>query len=547
MRRSCCLAVLVAAVSFAQAQLPQNFESEVDKICKEWNRPNAPGGVVGVAMDGKLVFAKGYGMANLETNTPNTRDTVMDVGSVSKQFTAMSILLLEEEGKLKTSDSVSKYVPELPDYGRPITIDNLLHMTSGLRDYISLMAVNGWNVVDARTFQDAIDIMCRQTGPNSVPGEKWNYCNTGYMLMAVIVQRVSGESLAQFAKEKIFTPLEMKDTQFVTDPQTMIPNRATSYQPTQHGYQVLFSSLAIYGDGGVHTTLADLTRWHENFYANKLGKGDQKLIDKMVTPGLLSNGSSTGYGCGLMIDTFEGLRRIRHGGNWLGYNAMTVRFPDKHVSLFALGNDGTNLSTPYCDSIARLLFGIKAATQNHKQVAVNTEILKGYVGTYRLPDGRIASISLAGDQLSAQVTGQPKFDIFPESETSFFLKVVDAQFEFVKDSDGKIGSAKIHQGGKTIDLVRTEPFKPNAAQLKALVGTYKSFEMDMEVTIRLEAGKLTCKTPDDLIELSMPSEDKLTAQGLQFDLVRDAEGTIRGLSLDLGRATGMKFIKQEGA
>lgn len=530
----------------ATAQLPPDFEKKVDEICKEWNKPDKPGGVVGVAVNGKLLFAKGYGLANMETKTPNTKDTVMDVGSVSKQFTAMCILLLEEQGKLKTDEEFTKYIPEVPTFGQKITIDHLLHMTSGLRDYLNIWATEGWNFVDAKSFQNGLDTMSRQTGANDPPGTKWNYCNAGYMMMAVIVQRVSGQSLAEFAQKNIFEPLGMTNTRFETEETGTIGDRATSYAQISPGkYVGLMSALGVYGDGGVLTTVEDLTKWHENFYANKLGKKDQKLIDKMVTVGKLSNGKDTNYACGLTLDEVAGEKRVQHGGNWLGYNAMTARFPSKHLSVFTLGNDGTNLSNPLNKKIAELYLGKQAETAAaRKEIEVSEDVLKSYPGIYALPDGRTATVTLDGKQLSIQVTGQPKFPVFPEAENKFFLKVVDAQFEFTKDDSGKVTGAKIYQGGGIVPLTRGEPFKPTSEQLDAFVGHYKSYEIDLEVDIVRDGDKLTALRKGERLNLNLVSADKATAEGLSLNTLRDATGAIRALTIDTGRAVGMKLVRQ---
>lgn len=528
----------------AFSQLPADFEKQVDEVCKEWSKPAGPGGVVGVALDGKLVFAKGYGLANLETKTPNNPETVMDVGSVSKQFTAMSILLLEEQGKLKTSDDFTKYIPEVPTFGQTITIDNLLHMTSGLRDYLTLMAGEGWNLVDLRTFQDALDVMSRQTGANDKPGDKWNYCNAGYMMMAIIVERVSGKSLAEFAKENIFKPLGMNDTLYVDNDNLVVPNRAISYAPSPTGgYQFLYSSLAIYGDGGVHTTLADMVKWHENFYHNELGKKDQGLIDKMLTTAKLNNGTDTKYGCGLMSEDFHGHQMWQHGGNWLGFNAMTARIADKHLSVFTFGNDGTNLSSPFNKKIAAIVLGIKDQTE-HKEIELSEDKLKAVVGTYELPDHRTATITLEGKQLSEQVTGQPKVPIFPESERRFFLKIVDAQFEFSFDDKGNVTGGAIIQRGVRVPLTKKSEFKPTDAQMNAFVGKFKSFDMEMSIEMAVNNSKLMVKLPDGELEATVLSPDKAVAQGLTLNLMLDSTGVVRGFTLDMGRAIGMRFLKR---
>ncbi|MBL8064803.1 MAG: serine hydrolase [Chthonomonadaceae bacterium] len=535
------LLALLAKAAFAQ--LPADFESKVDDVCKEWNKPNAPGGVVGVAVDGKLVLAKGYGLANIEAGMKNTADTVMDVGSVSKQFTAMCILLLEEEGKLSTSDDINKYLPEIPTFGQVVTIDHLMHMTSGLRDYLNIWVVEGYNFSDLRTPQQALETMVRQTGANSVPGAKWNYCNSGYMLLAEIVQRVSGKSLAVYAKSHIFDPLKMEQSHFETDESEVVPGRATSYAPTFPGkFAGLSSTLGVYGDGGVLTTLADLTKWHENFYNNKLGKGDSKLIDKMLQVGKLNGGQPTNYACGLTLDKSAGQDRVQHGGNWLGFNAMTARFPKKHVSIFTLGNDGTNLSSQFNTKIAELIFGTEKRSEP-PVLTVSDDVLKRYPGTYLLPDGRAAEVTFEPGQLSIQLTGQQKFPIFPESETLFFLKVVQAKFEFKVDTGNKVTGAAIHQGGAQTELTLGKPYTVAKEDMEAFVGHYKGIDVPIDVDITLNGERLEVRQKGEVQPIKLVGKDRAMLATFAIVAVRDASGVVRAILVNTGRADGLKFLK----
>ncbi|MCC6404352.1 MAG: beta-lactamase family protein [Fimbriimonadaceae bacterium] len=328
-------AVLLASLALAQAP---GWEAKADDAAKPWDRKDSPGGVVGVAVDGKLVYAKGFGLANLEHSDPLSPESVMDVGSVAKQFTAMCVLLLEEEGKLKTSDDVRTYVPEVATAGQTVTLDHLLHMTSGLRDYFTIWGLEGWNGVDERTEADALATLAKQQGLNYAPGSRFLYSNSNYVVLGTVVRRVSGKPLAEFAKEHIFGHLGMDSTQFDV-PGLVKPRRATSYGRGPGGAWVMLSSaLDTSGDGGIVTTLGDLAKWHANLLVNKLGKGDAALVGKLVTPAV-PEGSPTKYACGIVASELRGERRLGHNGNWLGFNAATLLFPGKKLSVFALGDD----------------------------------------------------------------------------------------------------------------------------------------------------------------------------------------------------------------
>ncbi len=248
------------------------MRSRVDELFREYDRSDSPGCALGVFRDGKIEYARGYGMANLELGVANTPQTVFDIGSTSKQFTAFAIQLLARDGKLSLDDDVRKWVPEIPSYGKIVTIRHLLHHTGGLRDYIELMSLQGVMTEDLTVDADVLDIMARQKAPNFAPGEEHLYCNTGYFLLSVIVKRASGQSLRDFAAERIFGPLGMRHTQFNDSHTRIIPNRATGYSKGKNGvFGIDMSDWEQTGDGAVATTVEDLQRWDQNFYDPKVG------------------------------------------------------------------------------------------------------------------------------------------------------------------------------------------------------------------------------------------------------------------------------------
>src|SRR5882762_9896149 len=262
----------------------------VDEVFGDLTKAGSPGCALGVYRDGKIVYAKGYGLANLEESAAITPGSVFDIGSTSKQFTAASILLLEQQGKLSVNDDVRKYIPELPDYGKKITILHLLNHTSGLRDYLTLFELAGVNIDNVTTDDDALNLIVRQRALNFDPGSEWLYSNTGFFLLSIIVKRVSGKSLREFAAENIFSPLQMNATTYRDDHTQLVPNRALAYDPKEKaaGFSLDVSYFEQTGDGAVHTSVLDLLKWDENFYSAQIG--GKELLAELQQPGELNNG-----------------------------------------------------------------------------------------------------------------------------------------------------------------------------------------------------------------------------------------------------------------
>lgn len=333
------------AYSWAQGVRPITNETtrRIDAVFAAWDSPRSPGCVVGVSQNGNLAYSRGYGMSNLEHDVPLMRDSILSIGSISKQFTAFSIALLASQGKLSFDDDVRRYWPELPDYGQKITIRHLLAHTSGLRDAWDLLFLVGGRSGDVITQDDVLSLAARQKSPDFVPGAEYFYNNAGYVMLAEIVKRVSGQSQRDFAETRIFGPLGMRDTS-INDIRTMIvPRRAAGYQPGPGGgWRNWFPVTEIVGTDGVVTTVGDLLMWEQNFEDARVG--GRALVDEMQTLGRLNDGTSTGYGFGLEVGTYRGVRAVGHGGTAGGYVANVVRFPDQHVAIAVLCNLKGNIN-----------------------------------------------------------------------------------------------------------------------------------------------------------------------------------------------------------
>lgn len=390
----------------------------VDAIFAQFTSAGSPGCALGVYRDGKMLYAKGYGLANLESQVPITPASVFDIGSTSKQFTAGSILLLEKQGKLKLDDDIRKYLPELPVYPGPnggtITILNLLNHTSGIRDYLTLFSLAGINMDGVTTEDTALAMLARQKALNFAPGSDYLYSNSGYFLLSVIVKRVSGHALREFAQDNIFQPLGMTHSAYRDDHRSLIPNRALAYEPAAAGFELDVSYFEQLGDGGVHTSVEDLLRWDENFYSGHVGgKG---FLAEIQDPGKLSTGRVLQYAKGLQVSTYRGLRSVSHGGAWGGYRAELLRFPDEHFSVACLCNLGTadpsRLAKQTADVFLRSKMKGKATepwstpmeTRSSSESATsvrNTKALDVYTGDYASDElGVIYRLAIANAQLT---------------------------------------------------------------------------------------------------------------------------------------------------
>ena len=330
---------LIAGVAAACAgPQAQTIDQRVDTLFAERVSPGEPGCAVGVARANTVLYTQGYGIANLDYDLPVTPETVFDVGSVTKQFTAASIVLLSLDGALSLDDDVRVHLPELPDYGHPITIRHLLHHTSGIRDYLNLMALGNREFYAPISHQDIVELMARQHALNSTPGERYRYSNTGYMLLATIVDRVSGRTYGAFAHERFFEPLGMTRSFLYEDAERIVQGRATGYAPDEaDGYRMVHNyRFATAGDGQLYTTVGDLLRWSHALMSD--GVARPELGAMMLSRGTLANGEALDYGTGLVLGEYRGLTTNGHGGSTWGFRAQVVRFPDADLAVAVLCN-----------------------------------------------------------------------------------------------------------------------------------------------------------------------------------------------------------------
>jgi len=337
MRRSLVVLLLVAcgATMLAGAR-EQGREQQVDAIFAQYAKPGSPGCSVSVARDGRLLFTKGYGYADLEHNIAITPDTLFYLASVSKQFTGISIGILIQRGVVRLDDDVRKWVPEMPNFGNTVTVSHLLHHTGGVRDFLGLQALAGYPEDEPLTEREFLAMMSRQKALNFAPGAEHLYSNSGYALLAMIVKRASASSLKAFAAKEVFTPLGMLTSRFRDDHREPIPNRAIGYAPANGGFRQSVPTFDVVGDGGLFSSARELAMWDPTDLPATVGQpGLAELISK---PGTLKNGTPVPYAMGLRIDTYRGLSILRHGGAYGGYQTDVTRFPGKRMGVTVLCN-----------------------------------------------------------------------------------------------------------------------------------------------------------------------------------------------------------------
>ena len=446
----------------------------VDEVFSDLVKAGSPGCAMAVYRNGRTIYAKGYGLANIEENVEITPKTVFDIGSTSKQFTASSILLLEKQGKLSVNDDIRKYIPELPDYGQKITILHLLNHTSGLRDYLTLMDLAGINIDSVTTDEDALRIITQQKALNFAPGSDWLYSNTGFFLQSVIVKRVSGKTLREFAAENIFASLGMTHTQFRDEHTALIPNRAMAYDPKEKkdGYTLSVSYFEQTGDGAVHTSVEDLLKWDENFYSGKVG--GKEFLAEIQEQGKLNNGKVLDYAKGLFIADYRGLHTVSHGGSWGGYRAELLRFPEQHFSVACLCNRGDANPTRRAHQVADIYLGSmmktrsSAAPKSEKEQSIDVVDLRSdakaaFSGdfwsdelgvTYRISmvEGRLR-LNIIGADGGPRAANIPP-DGLVAGEHDVFRVGRQITMHFKRDAGGKVTGFTL-DAGRTLGMIFT--------------------------------------------------------------------------------------------
>ncbi|MGE0553010.1 MAG: serine hydrolase domain-containing protein [Gemmatimonadales bacterium] len=526
-----------------------------DSVFRSFDRTDAPGCALGVYQDGALRYGRGYGLASLEHSVPLSPRSVLDVGSISKQFTAMAVLLLVKEGKLSLEDPIRKHFPEMPAYADRITWHRALSQTSGLRDLWTMWGQTG------RTFAgdtvDALHVIVKSAEPNYEPGERYLYTNSGWILAAQLVYRLTGKTLAEFAKERIFTPLGMRDTRFLSDRDAVIPNLAESYGPASGGYQVRRNDYdgAIMGAGGIHTTVEDFGRWVDNYATGAVG--GPETIETMMTAMTLNDGSPAtsgpglAYAVGLTVGTERGLRVMGHGGAWGGFRGHFLRFPDQRFAVATF----CNVANAGPDSLARQVAAIylgdrmqpdttgawAEALEKEPRVAMAAARLRGLAGVWRNVElGVVRRTRLAGDSL---VSDGNRPTVYEPLAGGRFRVGSGTEVRFEGDPSAPT-SMLVRTRGGTTTYERADAVELDSVQLAEYAGDYRNDEVEVTHTWKVEKEKLVVYAGyRRLGELEPSYRDGFTAGGRVIDMVRDRRGRITGYLVESGRVRHLRFTR----
>ncbi len=536
----------------------KSLNGKVDQVFAQFDKPESPGCALAVIKEGQIIYKRGYGMSNLEYGIPILPSSIFHVASISKEFTAMSIVILAQQGKLSLDDDVRKYVPEVPDFGERITIRHLIHHTSGLRDQWSLLEMAGWREDDVITEGDILDLVSRQKALNFKPGDEHLYSNTGYTLLAIIVKRVSGQSLREFAEANIFKPLGMNRTHFHDDHSMIVKDRTSAYQPRKGGgLKISIPVFDTYGATSLFTTVEDMAKWDQNFVDKRTG-GDA-VIEQMLAPGVLNSGKKLAYAFGLAIGEYKGLKTVGHGGSDAGYRADFLRFPDQRFSVVCL----CNLSTANPSALTRRVAEIYLADQLKQEppkprptpppVVATTEKLteqelasKAGVYTERKSD-TIVRLDMKDGKLTAAMG--PGLPLVPLTKVRFQVFGAPVTVTFEGAVNGHPQRMLVLNDGEKEALVfeYTATLAPlSAVQLAEYADTYYSEELDTRYTVIVKDGTLAVrrrKFADATLALS--SADQFTVAGVgNIKFFRDSQKRISGFEINAGRVRHLRFSKE---
>lgn len=549
-----------------------NQQESVDNIFANWDKKDAPGAGVGIFKGGEIIYARGYGMANLEYDIPIDADSVFRIGSTSKQFTAACIILLAEQGKLKLTDTLHSFFPAFPDYAKDITVRQLLNHTSGVRDYLSLAYLKGMHNEDYYEDKDVMQWLINQTELNFVPGEEYTYSNSGYWLLGQIVKKAAGMDMAEYAEKHIFKPLGMHNTHFHNNHKAIVKNRASGYRPKRgdstdnaneeskedQNYEISMTTLNMIGDGGIFTTINDIKIWDDAYYDSEILS--KNFWKEMTTETVLNNGKQIRYAAGLGMGVYKGLDTVSHAGAFVGFRAELVRFPEQKftVAVFANRSDANPTSMAFQVADVYLKDDFKEATKNESEDESDANEksnnhdtnapLEYLIGDYELEPGIKITVSIKEGTLHAyQLWNDKEYDFEPIEGSINSYKIVDDDafvFAFNDLKENKAQVINLTQNGSHSDWKRVEKVDTSDIVLGDFVGDYYSKELDVVYQIQLDDETLTVSVGNnDPVPLKVSAIDQLMFNGIVSDFERNNE-VISGFKMAAGRVKNLTFVKQ---
>jgi len=533
--------------------------ARLNQMMVEYSGDDVPGAAVLVMKDGEVIFQESYGMANLTYDIPITENTLHNIGSTSKHFLTLGLLLLQEEGKLSLDDGIRKYIPELPEFEYTVTLRHLITHTSGYREFINLLVMTGRNISSNLDTDKIIEIVQRQPELQNIPGSEFNYNNTGYSLMTEVIKRVTDTPFDEWMKTNLFEPLEMHNTVVRTSPDQVVDNRSTGYSHGSSGYEEVTDLGGAAGAGGIHITLDDFAKWIQNL--NHPVVGTPEMIEEMTTPYELKNGNSTGYGLGLFIQDYKGLKQIHHGGGDMAHRSMLMIFPEIDAAVVTQSNLASfNGAIP--NRVADLFFGEymetdeepqqsdeALASEGESEFEYDPENFDRLAGRYELSimPGFILTFDREGDRIYTQATNQPEIDLTATSDSTFNLMGVNASVTFHLNEDATADSLTLHQNGNHIAKKIDFTLAPN--EMDEYTGRFYSEEIETIYTIVLKDEELFMQhyQLEDDLKLDPTHKDQfgsvMPIQTVEF--VRSEEGEITGFNASNGRTRGVFFRKLE--
>jgi CubicO group peptidase (beta-lactamase class C family) len=541
------IALLLFLALSLHTQTPDSSQLvNVDKLLAKFTA-KSPGCAVGAVQNGKTLLAKGYGLADLEHDAPLTPNTPIYLASVSKQFTAMAVLLLVEDGKLQLSDSVRKIIPELPEYFSAVTIYHLLTHTSGVRDYLALGSLAGWSIPSLND-DGFLRVLSRQRALNFEPGSEFLYSNSGYVLLSLVVKRVAEKNLNDFAQERIFGPLGMTATRYQHNHATLLPGKANGYQIVIVP-QVANDMLDTVGDGGIYSTVEDMLRWGTSFDDPKVGA---KALATMSTPGKLSSGKNTGketgYGMGLVPDDYRGLKTVWHNGGFVGYHAQFMHFTGQKFSVVCLCNNTSANPEDLANHVADLFLAadLKAPPEarparNGTGVALSAEEVQSHTGVFRSEQNGYIELSERNGKLFWRGPGE----LIALDKQRFTFAAAPEGWELVFSNEAGPGGFEIRPP-KDVPVRYERVVQPvlTESQRKEFAGGFYSRELGVVYTIRLRDSDLVVEIGERSTTLLGGGPDRWrTANGSELVFQRDASGKVTGFLVNAGRVRGVQFTR----
>jgi CubicO group peptidase (beta-lactamase class C family) len=546
---ACCL-----LASFAAKGLAHTPDPRIDRVFASWDRPSSPGCALAVVQRGSLVYARGYGAANLELGVPITPRTVFDIGSVSKQFTAMSIVLLAQDGRLSLDDEIHKFIPELPAYTAPVSVRSMLHHLSGLPSYTDLFDLAGVPEIDQTADDDALALVARLKTLNFPPGRQYLYSDTNYFLLALVVRRLSGETLREFARRRIFLPLGMNSTHFHDDHGMIVPHRATGYAPRSGGgFDIDMSNFEELGDGSVMTSVEDLARWERNFDTAVIGgKG---AIAQLQELGVRSDGSTTPYAMGLILDQYRGLPRVQHTGEWVGYRASLLRFPRQNLGVIVLCNmvgdlDPLALSEQVAD-VYLGLSGRSAAEQRSRFAAPTAAEIADYAGSYWNAE-TFAYLRFAADAGTLVLdSGESPQRLIAIGASEFQGSNSSVRYAFRHAENHLSVEAKTDDSDPVV-LDRMPQGPVHEADLAQYVGVYYSDELGVSWTLRIRGARLMRSQwmfPAQELRAILPDTftGDLSEGTYALEFTRNQAGRVEGFAVATAMVRPLHFSRCQAA